>query len=127
MRSVLLAGLVLLLASCGAADPPPAPPGPVHHLVLITLADATHTAALLEACAELGRLPGARGASTGRPLATARTDAAAEKWHVAFHAAFADEAAYAGWRDHPRHREIAALWKPRLSAFRVVDWDESAR
>jgi hypothetical protein len=122
MRS-LLPLVALLLVACGS--PPPEPPAPLHHVVLFTLKDAADAAALIADCDAVGGLAGARGANAGLRLETGRAEAAAD-WHVAFHVAFADAAAYGRWREDPRHREVIAKWVPRIASIAVHDWTDAS-
>jgi hypothetical protein len=133
MRS-LLAFVSVFLAACArfAYSPPPQllsrasgleAPAPLHHVVLFTLKDGGDEAALIKDCEAVGALPGARGASAGTRLDTGRAEAA-DDWHVAFHTAFADAAAYAAWREHPRHRDAIAKWVPKVASVAVHDWTD---
>jgi hypothetical protein len=120
----LLAFASLSLAACSQpAPPPPEPPAPIHHVILFTLKDASEAAALIRDCDAVGELPGARGASAGTWFDTGRVEAAND-WHVAFHVAFADAAAYKAWREHPHHRGAIAKWEPRIASVAVHDWTD---
>jgi hypothetical protein len=123
MRCLTMLALLFLAACSRSEAPPPEPPAPLHHVVLFTLKDPAESEALLRDCDAVGALPGARGASAGPRLDTGRAEAASG-WHVAFHVAFADEASYGAWREHPRHRDVIAKWRPKIAAIQVHDWTD---
>ena len=124
----------VFLSACSRTEAPPpqespqasglGAPAPLHHVVLFTLKDPDESDALLRDCDAVGALPGARGASAGTRLDTGRAEAAGD-WHVAFHVAFADKAAYGAWREHPRHREVIAKWVPKIASIAVHDWTDA--
>ena len=116
--------LIALLVSCARRQSvPSAPmrPAVINHVVFFKLQDPADADVLLADCESmLGQIPGVVALYAGRHIETGRPTVDSN-YDVGIYVGFMDEAAYAGYVEHPSHLELVKKWQPRLQWLRVYD------
>jgi len=95
---------------------------PIAHVVLITLKDPTRAAELVEDCNRLvPGIPSVLAYSCGLPLPSDRANVVGD-YSVGFFVAFADEAGYREYTDHPSHLALVDKWRTAWKEVRIFDF-----
>jgi hypothetical protein len=116
LLSVLLSGC----AATGSASPPR--PARISHIVFFKLHEPALWPDLLADCDRLlPSIPGVVSYAAGRHLDTGRGARVVSDYDLGLYIGFDSEPDYAGYVDHPAHRELVGTWQPRLAWLRVYD------
>lgn len=95
---------------------------PIAHVVLITLKDPTRAAELVVDCNRLvPGIPSVLAYSCGLPLPSDRANVVGD-YSVGFFVAFADEAGYREYTDHPSHLALVDKWRTAWKEVRIFDF-----
>jgi hypothetical protein len=97
-------------------------PAAINHLAFFKLNDPADAAELIADCdANLATIPGVVAYFCGRHIDTGRGERVDSNYDVGFYVGFMNEADYAAYVDHPRHKQMLVKWQPRWEWIRVQD------